>query len=126
MVRYDTFELLVSQNQILYLPFRASTRAFFDSMAMESLVVRSAIMAFAAMQMQRSGLGGDMMKIDWRPLYDSAARHLSSAMASKRKDEGSDGELKHILASLFLLVYTDVSRTFIALLYFEIDYHVVE
>lgn len=93
-------------------PKWASTRAFFGSMAAESAVVRSAIMAFAAMQMQRSGLGGDVMKTDWRPLYDTAARQLSGLLAKKRKDD--EGEslkkvgLKHILASFFLLTYTDV------------------
>lgn len=69
-------------------------------------------MAFAAMQMQRSGLGGEALKTDWRPLYDTAARQLSSALAKKRKAEGSEtpkSGLKHILASLFLLTYTDVS-----------------
>lgn len=94
-------------------PKWASTRAFFGSMAAESPVVRSAIMAFAAMQMQRSGLGGDVMKTDWRPLYDTAARQLSNALAKKRKDdevETSKIGLKHILASFFLLIYTDVSR----------------
>jgi hypothetical protein len=93
-------------------PKWATTRAFFGSMASESPIVRSAIVAFAAMQMQRSGLGGDMMKTDWRPLYDSAARHLSNALAKKRKEEGGDGvkvPLKFVLASLFLLTYTDVS-----------------
>lgn len=95
-------------------PKWASTRAFFASMASDSLVVRSAIMAFASMQMQRSGLGGDVMKTDWRPLYDNAARHLSNALAKKRKEEESQSgtskiALKHVLASLFLLTYTDVS-----------------
>lgn len=93
-------------------PKWATTRAFFGSMASESPVVRSAIVAFAAMQMQRSGLGGDVLKTDWRPLYDSAARHLSSALAKKRKEEEVDGvkvPLKFVLASLFLLTYTDVS-----------------
>ncbi|KAF1958782.1 hypothetical protein CC80DRAFT_591688 [Byssothecium circinans] len=92
-------------------PKFASTRAFFGSMATESLVVRSAIMAFAAMQMQRSGLGGDVMKTDWRPLYDRAAWHLLSALAKKRKEEDTDGlkiALKYILASLFLLTYTNL------------------
>ena len=81
-------------------------------MAAEAPVVRSAIMAFAAMQMQRNGLGGETMRIDWRPIYDTAARHLSVALAKRRKAEGSEtpkSGLKHILASLFLLTYTDVS-----------------
>lgn len=89
-----------------------SVRAFFAAMASESLIVRSAILAFAAMQLQRTGLGGDTAKIDWRPLYDGAARHLSSALAKRRKDEDIDDSkiaLKYILASLFLLTYTDVS-----------------
>jgi hypothetical protein len=93
-------------------PKWASTRAFFGAMAGESIVVRSAIMAFAAMQMQRSGLGGDMLKTDWRTLYESAARNLSSALPRKRKEEETDSAkigLKYILASLFLLTYTDVS-----------------
>jgi len=93
-------------------PKWATTRAFFNAMAAESLVVRSAIMAFTAMQMQRSGMEGDVMKTDWRPLYDSAARNLSSALANKRKEEGKDDvkmPLKYFLASLFLLTYTDVS-----------------
>jgi hypothetical protein len=93
-------------------PKWASTRAFFGAMAGESIIVRSAIMAFAAMQMQRSGLGGDVMKTDWRTLYESAARNLSSALPKKRKEEETDSAkigLKYILASLFLLTYTDVS-----------------
>ncbi|KAF3005882.1 hypothetical protein E8E13_009290 [Curvularia kusanoi] len=92
-------------------PKWASTRAFFGAMAAEAPVVRSAIMAFAAMQMQRSGLGGEAMKTDWRPIYDTAARHLSAALAKRRKAEGSEtprSGLKHILASLFLLTYTDL------------------
>lgn len=92
-------------------PKWASTRAFFGAMAAEAPVVRSAIMAFAAMQMQRNGLGGETMKIDWRPIYDTAARHLSAALAKRRKAEGSEtpkSGLKHILASLFLLTYTDL------------------
>lgn len=75
-------------------PKWASTRAFFGTMAAESPVVRSAIMAFAAMQMQRSGLGGDVMKTEWRPLYDTAARQLSGALAKKRKsDEGESSKI---------------------------------
>ncbi|KZM23132.1 uncharacterized protein EKO05_0008251 [Ascochyta rabiei] len=92
-------------------PKWASTRAFFEAMASEAPVVRSAIVAFAAMQMQRSGLGGEATKPDWRPLYDAAARHLSNALAKRRKEGGSEtpkSELKHILASLFLLTYTDL------------------
>ena len=94
-------------------PKWASTRAFFGTMAAESPVVRSAIMAFAAMQMQRSGLGSDAVKTDWRPLYDTAARQLSAALAKRRKVEGTEtpkSGLKHVLASLFLLTYTDVSE----------------
>jgi hypothetical protein len=93
-------------------PKWASTRAFFGAMAGESIIVRSAIMAFAAMQMQRSGLGGYVMKTDWRTLYESAARNLSSALPKKRKEEETDSAkgLKYILASLFLLTYTDVSQ----------------
>jgi hypothetical protein len=93
-------------------PKWASTRAFFRIMATESLVVKSAIMAFAAMQMQRSGLGDDATNVDWRPLYDSAARLLADAMEKKRKEESAEGvrtPLKFILASFFLLTYTDVS-----------------
>jgi hypothetical protein len=95
-----------------------STRAFFEKMAIESPIVKSAIMAFAAMQMQRSGLGGDAMMTDWRPLYDIAARHLSSALAKKGKNEANTGikvALKYTLASLFLLIYTDVSQQFMLL-----------
>ncbi|KAF2475050.1 uncharacterized protein BDR25DRAFT_280688 [Lindgomyces ingoldianus] len=92
-------------------PKWASTRAFFATMASESPVVRSAIMAFAAMQMQRSGLGSDggARVTDWRPLYDNAARQLSSALG-RRKDGAEKGkdELKYVLAALFLLTYTDL------------------
>jgi hypothetical protein len=93
-------------------PKWATTRAFFGSMASESPIVRRAIVAFAAMLMQRSGLGGDVMETDWRPLYDNAAAHLSNALAKKRKEEEGDSvivPLKFVLASLFLLTYTDVS-----------------
>jgi hypothetical protein len=92
-------------------PKWASTRAFFGTMAAESSVVRSAITAFAAMQMQRSGLSDPNMRTDWRPLYDNASRQLSSALSKRRKEgaeKGNDG-LKFLLASLFLLTYTDVS-----------------
>jgi hypothetical protein len=90
-------------------PKWASTRAFFGAMATESPMVRLAVMAFAAMQMQRSGLSNET-KRDWRPLYDNASRQLSSALAKRRKGDelGKDG-LKYILASIFLLTYTDVS-----------------
>lgn len=94
-------------------PKWASTRAFFGTMAGESSIVRSAIMAFAAMQMQRSGLSSEIMKTDWRPLYDTAARQLSNALARMRKDddiEKAKTGLKHFLASFFLLTYTDVSH----------------
>ena len=92
-------------------PKWASTRAFFSTMAAESPVVKSAIIAFAAMQMQRSGLGDQVGKPDWRPLYDNAARQLSNRLAKTRA--GGDGdsaksELRHILASIFLLTYTDL------------------
>lgn len=94
-------------------PKWASTRAFFGAMAAEAPVVRSAIMAFAAMQMQRGGMSGEALKTDWRPIYDTAARQLSAALSKRRKAEGSEtprSGLKHILASLFLLTYTDVSQ----------------
>lgn len=93
-------------------PKWASTRAFFGSMASESSMVRSAIMAFAAMQIQRSGMGSSSdVKADWRPLYENASRHLSGVLNKRGKDgdtKGNEG-LKHILASIFLLTYTDVS-----------------
>jgi hypothetical protein len=90
-------------------PKWASTRAFFGAMATDSNMVRSAIMAFAAMQMQRSGLASENRR-DWRPLYDHASRQLSAALSKRRKPEDQDKDtLKHILASIFLLTYTDVS-----------------
>ncbi len=87
-------------------PKWASTRAFFATLAAESPIVKSAIMAFAAMQMQRSGLGGDAVKADWRPLYDNAARQVSNCLVKTRVVEDSD--LRHMLAALFLLTYTDL------------------
>jgi hypothetical protein len=89
-------------------PKWASTRAFFASMAAESTMVRSAIMAFAAMQMQRSGLGNELRR-DWRPLYEGASRQLSSALAKRQAEGEIKDSLKYILASIFLLTYTDVS-----------------
>jgi len=92
-------------------PKWASTRAFFSTMATESPVVKSAIVTFAAMQMQRSGLGDEVGKIDWRPLYDHAARQLSNRLAKIRVSGDGDSEkseLRHILASIFLLTYTDL------------------
>lgn len=93
-------------------PKWASTRAFFANMAAESPIVRTAIMAFAAMQMQRSSLGGDAMKADWRPLYESAARLLSNALARVRSEGGTEklvkNGVKHILAAFFLLTYIDL------------------
>lgn len=89
-------------------PKWASTRAFFGTMATESSMVRSAIMAFASMQLQRSGLGHETRR-DWRPLYDNAARQLSSALAKRRKgEEQAKDSLKYMLASIFLLTYTDL------------------
>ncbi|KAI4691396.1 uncharacterized protein J4E84_003689 [Alternaria hordeiaustralica] len=66
-------------------PKWASTRAFFATLAAESPIVKSAIMAFAAMQMQRSGLGNDMAKADWRPFvskttFSAPERRLISWM----------------------------------------------
>ncbi|KAF2113148.1 fungal-specific transcription factor domain-containing protein [Lophiotrema nucula] len=90
-------------------PKWASTRAFFGTMAGESPVVRSAIAAFAAMQIQRSGMDSTL-KADWRPLYDTAARQLSGALTKKKANNAEPGKewLKHVLASLFLLTYTDL------------------
>jgi len=52
------------------------------------------------------------MRADWRPLYDKAARQLSSAMGKMAK-EGAQGKskdgLKYVLTAIFLLTYTDVS-----------------
>ncbi|KAG9196525.1 hypothetical protein G6011_01646 [Alternaria panax] len=87
-------------------PKWASTRAFFATLAAESPIVKSAIMAFAAMQMQRSGLSADVAKADWRPLYDIATRQVSSHLAKTRVVE--DVDLRHMLAALFLLTYTDL------------------
>jgi hypothetical protein len=92
-------------------PKWASTRAFFGTMATESPVVKSAIMAFAAMQMQRSGLTGDVVRTDWRPLYDNAARQLSNNLSKTRIGEESHtprSGLRYLLAALFLLTYTDL------------------
>ncbi|KAF2014877.1 hypothetical protein BU24DRAFT_348934 [Aaosphaeria arxii CBS 175.79] len=91
-------------------PKWASTRAFFGSMATESPLVRGAIMAFAAMQMRRSGMVTVTTTRDWRSLYDKAARQLSSLLHKRNEDvEGkSKDNLKHILAALFLLTYTDL------------------
>ncbi|KAF2737836.1 hypothetical protein EJ04DRAFT_532789 [Polyplosphaeria fusca] len=85
-------------------PKWASTRAFFGTMAKDSTIVRSAITAFAAMQIQRSGMVAGEHRTNWRPLYDAAARQLSNALQKCEKDS----ELRHILASLFLLTYTDL------------------
>jgi hypothetical protein len=87
-------------------PKWASTRAFFATLAAESPIVKSAIIAFAAMQMQRSGLGNDVAKADWRPLYEIATRQVSSRLAKTRVVE--DSNLRHMLAALFLLTYTDL------------------
>ncbi|KAF2702876.1 hypothetical protein K504DRAFT_495933 [Pleomassaria siparia CBS 279.74] len=92
-------------------PKWASTRAFFGTMASESTLVRSAIMAFAAMQIQRSGNDG-RIGTDWRPLYDNAARQLSGVMAKRAKEAASEERvkdgLKYLLAAIFLLTYTDL------------------
>ncbi|KAF1993774.1 hypothetical protein P154DRAFT_449288 [Amniculicola lignicola CBS 123094] len=93
-------------------PKWASTRAFFGAMAADSVLVRSAIMAFAAMQIQRTGIGADgaAVKTDWRPIYDTAARQLSGALGRRRKgaDEKAQDSLKYVLAAAFLLTYTDL------------------
>jgi hypothetical protein len=88
-------------------PRFASTRAFFSAMAADSPLVRSAIMTFAAMQMQRSGLGNETWR-DWRPMYDGATRQLSGALAKRKGEEHRNDGLKYILASIFLLTYTDL------------------
>jgi hypothetical protein len=92
-------------------PKWSCTRAFFKNMATESPVVRNAILTFAAMQMQRAGLGGDAVKTDWRSLYDNAARQLSTHLAKSRvnEDRGNPNPgLRYTLAALFLLTYTDL------------------
>jgi hypothetical protein len=93
-------------------PKWASTRAFFATMAAESPIVKNAIMAFAAMQMKRSGLGGDAAQIDWRPLYDNAARQLRNRSAKAQMADNSRDvskcDLTHKLATLFLLTYCDL------------------
>jgi hypothetical protein len=92
-------------------PKWATTRAFFDTMATESHIVKSAIMAFAAMQMQQSGLNDDVAKADWRPLYENAARQLSNGLAKMRLGEENDTPepgLSHVLTAFFLLTYTDL------------------
>ncbi|KAL6156390.1 hypothetical protein ACJQWK_09658 [Exserohilum turcicum] len=93
-------------------PKWSSTRAFFATMAAESPLVKSAIMAFAAMQMQRGGLGGDAAKVDWRLLYDKAFSRLPSRSAEARPADKADGAsshgLRHVLAALFLLTYIDL------------------
>jgi len=66
-------------------------------------------MAFAAMQMKRNGMGGEAAHIDWRPLYDSAARQLHNRTAkAQTPQDASKCNLTHMLATLFLLTYTDL------------------
>ncbi|KAF2176574.1 hypothetical protein K469DRAFT_733677 [Zopfia rhizophila CBS 207.26] len=91
-------------------PKWASTRAFFATMSAESPIVRLAIMAFAALQIQRSSMEG-VQRVDWRPLYDNASRQLSAVLGRGAKEgriEGKGEGLKHVLAAMFLLTYTDL------------------
>lgn len=91
-------------------PKWASTRAFFAAMAEESSLVRSAIAAFAAVQMQRTAVSqGESVTAEWQPLYEVAHRQLSLVLA-KRASGADDNKsaLKYILTSLFLLIYTDL------------------
>jgi hypothetical protein len=64
------------------------------------------------MQMKRSGLGGDAAQIDWRPLYDNAARQLRNRSAKAQMADNSRDvskcDLTHKLATLFLLTYCDL------------------
>jgi hypothetical protein len=83
-----------------------STRSFFASMSAESSIVRLAIMAFSAFQMQRYNAD---KQFDYRSLYINAATELHTVLSSSTPAGTAQKGLKHVLAALFLLTYTDVS-----------------
>lgn len=87
-------------------PKWASARALFQRMAASSTMVRSAVVAFAAIQSQRSQ---GRASVDYRPLYDRAATELSAKLLeTDGKTPAVDEELVCILTTVFLLAYIDV------------------
>ncbi|KAL1977413.1 hypothetical protein VTN31DRAFT_272 [Thermomyces dupontii] len=75
-------------------------------MAASSTMVRSAVVAFAAIQSQKfQGRAG----VDYRPLYDRAATELSAKLLeTDGKAPAVDEELVCILTTVFLLAYIDL------------------
>lgn len=113
----DNEYLLNSFQQIFFPPILApveigpklsTTRAFFASMCSESFMVRLAVMAFSAFQLSRSKSG---TRIDYKPLYDNASHEIYSELHRGKASLIGQRDLKHFLASLFLLTYADVSQT---------------
>ncbi len=89
-------------------PKLSTTRSFFASLSSESPMVRHAIMAFSAFQLSGTPNG---THIDYNPFYEKASQELRTALAAAGEARGvRKKELKHILAAIFLLTYTDVSR----------------
>ncbi|ETN44130.1 uncharacterized protein HMPREF1541_10680 [Cyphellophora europaea CBS 101466] len=83
-----------------------STRSLFETMSAESYMVRLAIMSFSAVQYQVSGADPHM---DHRSFYDKATKELSRTLVECGKDvQLISQQLKHILATIFLLTYADL------------------
>lgn len=83
-----------------------STRSLFETMSSESYMVRLAIMSFSAVQYQVSGTDPHM---DHRSFYDKASKELSRTLLECGKDvQLVTQQLKHILATVFLLTYADL------------------
>ncbi|KAK5951597.1 hypothetical protein OHC33_007275 [Knufia fluminis] len=82
-----------------------STRILFKSLSTDSQLVRLAIMAFSAVQYQVSGMDP---QVDHRSFYDRASKELSRTLVECGKESQLSQELKHILATIFLLTYADL------------------
>jgi hypothetical protein len=90
-------------------PRWASAKALLSSMATTSFMVRDSVMAFVALQLERSE--SRSRAVDYRPFYKRAASELAKKTADPENGmpviRGDD--LKHILTTIFLLSYIDVS-----------------
>ena len=81
-------------------------RKLFASMALESKMVKYAVMAFSALQLEESGSNP---KVNYVPYYDLCKKELSNYMLETRGNSRLiANDIQHVLAVLFLLSYIDV------------------
>ncbi|KAI5456925.1 hypothetical protein BGZ63DRAFT_395115 [Mariannaea sp. PMI_226] len=86
-------------------PKWTSARTLFGTMASASVMVRWSIMAFTALQLQKS----EARDIDHRPFYDRAAKKLSENVSDSAGGSlVAKVDLKYILTTIFLLAYIDL------------------